>query len=290
MGDLSKIVYLSAAQYETLKTNGTITVGGTTINYSNDDLYLTPDTTVPSGGSSGQFLVKASSTDYDTVWTGPEAGSSTLGLVKAGGNYGIQIGTGGELTAPRPTDQQIADRTETPRRLISVDKINSVVKAALSDTNHLTMTSAEQDTAASVLGFERIETVYDKDSASSSINWGYTSGFTNTTISGKDFTQYKKLIVYCSLESSNSNYNAYFTTVVDLQHQATSLSNRYYVGINSTVTPYGILNAGVETEFVACYAAVNSSKTQIEVVNATKKYNSGYFSNSTKIIKIEGVY
>ena len=71
MSDLSKIVYLSAAQYETLKTNGTITVDGTTINYSNDDLYLTPDTTVPTGGTSGQVLTKASASDYDTVWATP---------------------------------------------------------------------------------------------------------------------------------------------------------------------------------------------------------------------------
>lgn len=71
MSDLSKIVYLSAAQYETLKTDGTITVGSTTINYSNDDLYLTPDTTVPTGGTSGQVLTKASSSNYDTVWATP---------------------------------------------------------------------------------------------------------------------------------------------------------------------------------------------------------------------------
>lgn len=69
MSDLSKIVYLSAAQYETLKTNGSITVGGITINYSNNDLYLTPDTSVPAGGTTGQVLTKASNTDYDTAWT-----------------------------------------------------------------------------------------------------------------------------------------------------------------------------------------------------------------------------
>ena len=69
MSDLSKIVYLSEAQYNTLKTNGTITVGGTTITYSADDLYLTPDQNIPVGGTTGQVLTKASSTDYDTAWT-----------------------------------------------------------------------------------------------------------------------------------------------------------------------------------------------------------------------------
>lgn len=69
MSDLSKIVYLSEAQYNTLKTNGSITVGGTTITYSSDDLYLTPDQNIPVGGSTGQVLTKASNTDYDTAWT-----------------------------------------------------------------------------------------------------------------------------------------------------------------------------------------------------------------------------
>ena len=43
MGNLQKIVYLSQAEYETLVTNGTITKGGVTITYSQDDLYITPE-------------------------------------------------------------------------------------------------------------------------------------------------------------------------------------------------------------------------------------------------------
>ena len=70
---------------------------------------------VPTGGTAGQVLVKASGTDYDTEWTTPEAGgvtdvqvngtsvvfkgvanvpvagSSTLGVVKVNAAYGISL-------------------------------------------------------------------------------------------------------------------------------------------------------------------------------------------------------
>ena len=42
MAALSKIVYLTEAQCQTLFANGTITVDGVTINYSQNDLYVTP--------------------------------------------------------------------------------------------------------------------------------------------------------------------------------------------------------------------------------------------------------
>ena len=70
MADLQKIVYLTDAQYADLIANGSITVGTTTIVYSANDLYLTPSSggNVPNGGTQGQALLKASSTDQDLVW------------------------------------------------------------------------------------------------------------------------------------------------------------------------------------------------------------------------------
>lgn len=54
MADLGKVVYLSEAQKETLFTNGSITTNGQTIEYSDDDLYVTPSAIdiVPAQGSS----------------------------------------------------------------------------------------------------------------------------------------------------------------------------------------------------------------------------------------------
>lgn len=42
MGIVRNVVYLSKAQLDTLIANGTITVDGTTITYSPDDIYMTP--------------------------------------------------------------------------------------------------------------------------------------------------------------------------------------------------------------------------------------------------------
>lgn len=78
-----------------------------------------PGAGVPTGGTAGQVLSKASGTDYDTEWTTPEAGGVTdvqvngtsvvqdgvanvpiadrtvAGAVKLANDYGIQRGTGG---------------------------------------------------------------------------------------------------------------------------------------------------------------------------------------------------
>ena len=99
MADLQKIVYLTDAQYSTLVTNGTITIGDTTINYSPNDLYLTPSNaggSVPSGGTTGQVLTKASNADGDLVWgnqlkmtTITESGTATQTALSSGLYYDL---------------------------------------------------------------------------------------------------------------------------------------------------------------------------------------------------------
>lgn len=46
MSNLRRIVYLSAAEYQTLVTQGSITKGGRTITYNENDLYIVPDENV----------------------------------------------------------------------------------------------------------------------------------------------------------------------------------------------------------------------------------------------------
>ena len=45
MANLKNVVYLTQAQYNTLVTQGSITVGGVTYTYDQDNLYLVPKTT-----------------------------------------------------------------------------------------------------------------------------------------------------------------------------------------------------------------------------------------------------
>lgn len=90
---LQKIVYLSNAQLQELFTNGSVTSGGITINYSDDDMYITPSGeiadvqvdgetvvnsegiavipaihNVPVGGDAGQILVKATGNNFAMMW------------------------------------------------------------------------------------------------------------------------------------------------------------------------------------------------------------------------------
>ena len=45
MANLKDVIYLSAEDYNTLYTNGTVTINGTTITYDANNLYIVPDDT-----------------------------------------------------------------------------------------------------------------------------------------------------------------------------------------------------------------------------------------------------
>lgn len=55
MANFKGIVYLTDEQYTTLKDTGTIAVGGITLTYDENTLYVTPDTAQPSGVSQEDF-------------------------------------------------------------------------------------------------------------------------------------------------------------------------------------------------------------------------------------------
>jgi hypothetical protein len=76
MANLGKVVYLTDTQYNTLVTNGTITVGQTTITYSDNDLYVTPaetGTVYVSGNTA--YVVDVSTVGQVTVVT-PASGTT----------------------------------------------------------------------------------------------------------------------------------------------------------------------------------------------------------------------
>lgn len=80
---------------------------------------------------------------------------------------------------------------------------------ALSDGSNLT--PADIEALATKCGFERVETVYDKDSADSNINLGYTSGIQNLQSVNIDLSKYKKINVFLNLydtaNTSSGNRN-----------------------------------------------------------------------------------
>jgi hypothetical protein len=160
-------------------------------------------------------------------------------------------------------------------------KINKMSEATLSAMesagqilpNQIFFTGDSDDTMTNV---EQVEVVYDM--YNSSKDWGYSSGLkSSTTITGKDFSKYKGLIVYCT------RYRIGFEGYVNFEQTLPTTSYTYsgsaVTGVVDGTTPYWTL----------CRFNVNSGKTNFVVEgfwqNGALKTESGYV-----VTKIEGVY
>ena len=89
MANLGKVVYLTDAQYQTLVTNGSITVGGVTVTYSENDLYVTPAQTggVYVSGNTA-YVVDVSTVGQVTVVTPASGNTFTLAPCPVTYNFG----------------------------------------------------------------------------------------------------------------------------------------------------------------------------------------------------------
>ena len=145
---------------------------------------------------------------------------------------------------------------------------------------------------------DTIETIYDRTSSDSNINWGYTSGiiFKTQTISNKNFTKYKRLRIYCNW---NENENNWFgaTTHFDVElNESLCNADGNFVGYlamlpcNSYINEINIIFFGMVTVNTN-KLAININGYSINIVNNTRTEltNTSNYSNF-KIIKIEGVY
>lgn len=89
MSNLGKVVYLTEDQAQTLFTNGTITVGGVTVNYSENDIYVTPAQTggVYVSGNTA-YVVDVSTVGQVTVVTPSSGTTFTLAPCPITYNFG----------------------------------------------------------------------------------------------------------------------------------------------------------------------------------------------------------
>ena len=111
MADLKNVVYISNADYETLITNGSVTVNGTTVTYDPNDLYITPEedlNIISATGAhksyNGSSPVSVSIEDLCGIAT-----TSTAGLVKssntgttANRDYKVQVNSDGTMKVNVP--------------------------------------------------------------------------------------------------------------------------------------------------------------------------------------------
>lgn len=157
--------------------------------------------------------------------------------------------------------------------IVCIDDNNSQVNVDLSD--ELKIENNELKTTELI---EKVETIYDNASSDPSINWGYTGGIGSTTITGKDFSKYKKLRCYYSGHSQ--------PLPIEVSLEKADKGGDYsgsvlYVHTRET-SQYVSFRASVE---------VNSSKTSItNNVNIYGVNEYSYTIQNCPIVRIEGVY
>ena len=95
-----QIVYLSKAQYQTLVSEGSITVDGTTVTYNENDIYVTPQAEPVT-----DVQVNGSSVTSNGVANIPVASSTTFGVTAIGD--GLMKGSSNKVMISSATDSQI---------------------------------------------------------------------------------------------------------------------------------------------------------------------------------------
>lgn len=131
MADLKNVVYISNADYETLITNESVTVNGTTVTYDPNDLYITPEedlNIISATGThksyNGSSPVSVSIEDLCGIAT-----TLTAGLVKSSNtgttadrNYNVQVNSDGTMKVNVPwTNTTYSAATQSAAGLMSID-------------------------------------------------------------------------------------------------------------------------------------------------------------------------
>lgn len=135
---------------------------------------------------------------------------------------------------------------------------------------------------------EKVELVYDKDSADSSINWGYTNGINSGSGSiAKDLTKYKHLRIYfaCYYVSSSNHGVTSNMLILDLSNEH-GTNNICYSGM---ITPYYASNGFVTNMGIMAEYNLNS-KTFFASLFYQGNAQTGGAPNGYYVYKIEGVY
>jgi hypothetical protein len=137
-----------------------------------------------------------------------------------------------------------------------------------------------------VADVERVETVYDKNSSDSAINWGYTSGLATNIDIQHNFNKYKKLLIYYVVKDGVYSFEKCFK--MDLTENVSGVG---FVVTQSEKNPYGWMAdiaAFNEYYFVRCRVDSNKSLINVEFKKGTS--NGISVSTVSEIYKIEGVY
>lgn len=157
-----------------------------------------------------------------------------------------------------------------------INLTNEVSVRAKTDASNINVANYK-----SKLSFEQVETVYNKNSSDANINWGYTNGINgNITITGKNFSKYKYLLIYILFYPTLAGgHSTSFT--LNLENVSNQDGN-FYGNCWSRSSAQG----NPDGQFSIC--RVNSAKTEFKHVVCG--YNTVAENTLSRICKIEGVY
>lgn len=130
-------------------------------------------------------------------------------------------------------------------------------------------------------GFNQVETIYDMNSTDANINWGYTGGIGNgTTVTGKDFTKYKKLI---GTYGDGGNFQWFVYVDLSIQYAAGG-----YRGGNS----YSSTDAEFQNQMLSKFGdlRISADKTSLSTFSGYTYNGNANITGNYKLCKVEGVY
>jgi len=129
MSNYSKnIVYLSQQQYKDLITNQSITVDGVTIEYNENDIYVTPQSEPVT-----DVIVNGNSVNNNGIANILAASSSVAGVVKVVAKNGVQMNASGEIYITRANPTHIKNNSGVTTSTLSPADVKGTAFYGLSN-------------------------------------------------------------------------------------------------------------------------------------------------------------
>lgn len=118
MPNSKQIVYLSQNQYAELIASGTITVGGVTVTYNENDIYVTPQAEPVT-----DVRVNGTSVSSGGVANIPVASNSTLGVIKVqAGDKGLSMDSSNQIQIIKASDGDIKGNVNNYRPIVPANE------------------------------------------------------------------------------------------------------------------------------------------------------------------------
>ena len=250
MSNIGKIVYLTEAQKDELFTLGSVTSNGTTVTYNQNDLYLTPDTSVE------DVKINASSIVSNNTATIPLASTSDFGVIKTQGGKGVRVDSNGIITTDGANASQIKAGTQSYNPITPMTQNTATFYGLAKAAGDNTQSSSDNEVGIYTSGaLEKIQKMLDIYEAP----WELIREDNFTNASAADYTI-----------DVDDDGDAFSLTDIRLKiwfptqnNEASNTNGTIYIYSGSTL----IVNPVVDTKTLSANASVSMAQVMIEQKN-----------------------